>query len=189
MIQVSRRHTNGSIKYCRLHDLLHDLAMHEAREEKLVSIFSEAQYINRPTGLTRRASFQSCSPQFTEYIGQNTRSLLWFGRQFPKYSEFRLLRVLEIVGDFHDTKIMGIEGLIYLKYLGIRNCCRSTKRSSLVLLDSFGRLKNLQTLVLQGIKMECLLKSLWTIDSLRHVQFGHFSRVNGSESTTDLKNL
>ncbi|KAJ4813403.1 Disease resistance protein (CC-NBS-LRR class) family [Rhynchospora pubera] len=60
MIQVSSRHSIGSIKSCRLHDLLRDLGpMHHAEKENFVTVFPKPQGVNHPHRLVRRASLQS----------------------------------------------------------------------------------------------------------------------------------
>ncbi|KAJ4789538.1 Disease resistance family protein [Rhynchospora pubera] len=188
MIQVSSRSPNGSIKYCRVHDLLRDLAMHQAGKENFVTVFPQPQGINHLSKLaTRRASLQSCSPHLMESVGPYTRSLLWFGRNdsVPSYSEFKLLRVLEIVGVnmSHITNLKGLDKLIHLKYLGFRNCYQLNVSTS-----SFGRLKNLQTLDLRGTKMERSPTGLWTIGTLRHVLTGGWI-WSGPPSRVDLINL
>ncbi|KAJ3685402.1 hypothetical protein LUZ61_014566 [Rhynchospora tenuis] len=43
LVQVSSRNTDGSIKRCRVHDLVRDLAMHEGIKENFISVFSEPQ--------------------------------------------------------------------------------------------------------------------------------------------------
>ncbi|KAJ1691554.1 hypothetical protein LUZ63_015709 [Rhynchospora breviuscula] len=187
MIQVSSRSPNGSIKYCRVHDLLRDLAMHQAGKENFVTVFPQAQGINHPSKATRRASLQSCSPHLMESVGPYTRSLLWFGHNnsVPSYSEFKLLRVLEIVGVnmSHITNLKGLDKLIHLKYLGFKNCFQLNVSTS-----SFGRLKNLQTLDLRGTSMQQSPMGLWTIGTLRHVLTGKWS-CSGLPSRGDFINL
>ncbi|KAJ4807345.1 Disease resistance protein RPP8 [Rhynchospora pubera] len=189
MIQVSSRHANGSIKYCRVHDLLLDFAMHQAGKENFVTIFANPQDINHCDRATRRASLQSCGAQLTEYVGLKTRSLFLFdlkGNLLMSYSEFRLLRVLviEVVwSDEEIVKLRGIDRLIHLKYLGISNCG---------ILDmsecSLGRLKNLETVDIRRNNMiSNLTTDLWTIDTLKYVLCHEL--LPEIPSTADLRNL
>ncbi|KAJ3684327.1 hypothetical protein LUZ61_013491 [Rhynchospora tenuis] len=188
MIQVSSRHANGSIKYCRVHDLLRDFAMHQAGKENFITIFANRQDINHRDSTTRRASLQSCSVKLMEYVGPKTRSLFLFdlkGNLLMNYSEFRLLRVLviEVVWSEELVKFRGIDRLIHLKYLGISNCS---------ILDmsecSLGRLKNLETLDIRRNNMVSNLSTdLWTINTLKYVLCHEL--LPEIPSTADLRNL
>ncbi|KAJ4804890.1 Disease resistance protein (CC-NBS-LRR class) family protein [Rhynchospora pubera] len=170
MIQVSNRYPNGSLKYCRVHDILRDLAMHEARKEKFLTVFPKPVGVDKSGSTTRRASLLSECSKFIEHVDSSTRSLFWFGLRsdLPMYSVFRLLRVLEIVG-VDKIELSGIDRLIHLRYLGFRN------GSGLELPNdrSLGRLKNLETLDLRGTTIvrhdPVQLMGLWTIGTLRHV--------------------
>ncbi|KAJ4789396.1 Disease resistance family protein [Rhynchospora pubera] len=187
MVQVSRRYSNGSIKYFRVHDLLHDLAMHEARKVNFVTIFQKLPQGSHPDRVTRRVSIQAdqslddCS-EFIMYIGSNTRSLLWFDlrlRDPIHVIDFRLLRVLKIEGDADGYELRGLDGLIHLKYLEIRNF-RGLKLPSDFRWD---RLQNLETLI--GAWEE--QKGLWSIRTLPHtcVCFD----LDGPPVNADLRNL
>jgi len=61
MIQVSRRSIHGMIKYFQVHDLLRDLAIHEAEQENFGTIFSQASAseVKMPNRRIRRASIQT----------------------------------------------------------------------------------------------------------------------------------
>ncbi|KAJ4779398.1 Disease resistance family protein [Rhynchospora pubera] len=187
MIQVSNRYPNGSLKYCRVHDILRDLAMHEARKEKFLTVFPKPIGVDKSGSTTRRASLLSECSKFIEHVDSSTRSLFWFGQRsdLPMYSVFRLLRVLEIVG-VDKIELSGIDRLIHLRYLGFRN------GSGLELPNdrSLGRLKNLETLDLRGTTIvrhdPVQLMGLWTIGTLRHVMSGPYS---GPPPNSDFSNL
>ncbi|KAJ4780122.1 Disease resistance protein (CC-NBS-LRR class) family [Rhynchospora pubera] len=184
MVQVSKRHVNGSIKYCRVHDLLRDFAMHQAGKENFITVFTNPQNNNHCGRATRRASLQSCGPQFKEYVGLKTRSLFLFGLKhtLPKHSVFRLLRVL-LIEAMRIVDLKGIDRLIHLKYLGVR-CCETLKVSEC----SLGHLKNLETLHIRDTFEISILPDLWTINTLRHVlcNVGFLPEVPW---TADLPNL
>ncbi|KAJ4745272.1 Disease resistance protein RPP8 [Rhynchospora pubera] len=111
MIQVSSRHSIGSIKSCQLHDLLRDLAMHHAEKENFVTVLPKPQGVNHAHKVIRRASLQSkdCR-EFINYVdkNKNTRSLLCFGLALEMV-KFRLLRVVEI--ENAGITIAGLDGI------------------------------------------------------------------------------
>ncbi|KAJ1700688.1 hypothetical protein LUZ63_000467 [Rhynchospora breviuscula] len=197
MIQVSSRHSIGSIKSCRLHDLLRDLAMHHAEKENFVTVFPKSQGVNHPHIVVRRASLQSndCR-EFINYADKNTRSFLCFNqslllRDIPLETvKFRLLRVVEI--ENASIKMAGLDGLIHMKYLGLRDCNIIECPSKF----SWFCLKNLETLDCRGTNyfdpnIGIRLTDLWTIGTLRHVLFS-FTDTNpwkGLPSNADLTNL
>ncbi|KAJ1688972.1 hypothetical protein LUZ63_013127 [Rhynchospora breviuscula] len=199
MVQVSSRHVDGSIKYCRVHDILRDFAMHQAGKENFVTVFTaNPQDTNHRDRATRRASLQSCDHQFMEYVGPKTRSLFLFDLKSDLYdfSEFRLLRVLVIVSSGHGRgliELRGVDRLIHLKYLEVRNYLTDSSECS------FGRLKNLETLNFQRSQwistfycernqrwISNLQTDLWTITALRHVIS---DLLYEAPSTADLGNL
>jgi hypothetical protein len=189
MIQVSSRSTRGMIKYFQVHDLLRDLAIHEAEQENFVTIFSQASALDfkKPNGRIRRASIQDrdqINTQFMKYLGASTRSLLLFMSEKREVrlqcSNFRLLKVLELVS-VDDFILKSSHGLIHLKYLGIRNS--KIKISSL----SFHCMRNLETLNVDYNKPGASnVNALWRIATLRHV---HCGGIIGPISTPAVSNL
>ncbi|XP_078159673.1 putative disease resistance RPP13-like protein 3 [Carex rostrata] len=196
MIQVSRRSTYGLIKRFRVHDLLRDLAMHEAREQNLLTVFAQASDVNQPNREIRRASLQyhvqpqQKNPQFMEYLGPNIRSLLLFGlgfstkTQMPKFSNFRLLKVLDLVDvrNYGGDLVKEFEKLIHLKYLRFRRC--DINFSSF----SFHRMKTLETLDFRRTDIEYRINLSWTSSTLRHVRCDA-GALELPNSTVDLRNL
>lgn len=73
IIQASSRSKDGLIKWCKVRDHLRYLAMHHAKQENFVTIFSKASDDNTPNREIQRASFQSYGLQLTEYVGPNAR--------------------------------------------------------------------------------------------------------------------
>ncbi|KAJ1685116.1 hypothetical protein LUZ63_016506 [Rhynchospora breviuscula] len=208
MVQVSSRCPNGSIKSFRVHDLLRDLAMHEAGNENFISVFPEAQGDNHRNKVSRRVSVQSddCR-EFMKYIDTKTRSLLVFRADVfssieysVEMAEFKLLRVIEIAG-LERIELRGFDRLIHLKYLAFINCARVKLPNDF----SLGRSKNLETLHLRINRLSHLLSSLslWTIGTLKHViykglplafiKFRPLDRIYGPTmgppSNADLPNL
>ncbi|KAJ4788031.1 Nbs-lrr resistance protein [Rhynchospora pubera] len=187
LVQVSSRHANGSLKDCRLHDLLRDLAIHEGMKENFVLVFPKPHdNVSHLDRVTRRASLQSNCAEFIEYVSPTTRSLFWFGqgKDIPMYSEFKLLRILIIV-NVSEIELRGLDRLIHLKYLGIRYCSRLKFSNDC----SLGRLKNLETLDLRETFLSNDIPiGLWTIGTLRHAKCGT-RLVRGPSASADLRNL
>ncbi|XP_078150602.1 disease resistance protein RPP13-like [Carex rostrata] len=148
LIQVTKKSWNGYCKYCSMHDLLRDLAIHKAKEENFFTVFSKAEEnVNQLAARKpRRAALQFCTLTEDGVYSENTCSLLCFGeevrgvrnnngfRLFPvskvcgfsklNYSCFSLLRVLTLqnVDMTKFTPRQWPKGLIHLTYLGLREC-------------------------------------------------------------------
>ncbi|XP_078173287.1 putative disease resistance RPP13-like protein 3 [Carex rostrata] len=136
LIQVTVKSWNGCCKYCSMHDLLRDLAIREAEEEKFFTVFSNVQDCNHlDARKPRRAALQFCSPTKDGVYSENTRALLCFsfhqryssinnGFILLNYSGLRLLRVLTIehvdMRNFNSSK--WLKDMIHLRYLGFRYC-------------------------------------------------------------------
>ncbi|KAJ4809932.1 Disease resistance protein (CC-NBS-LRR class) family [Rhynchospora pubera] len=165
------------LRTCRVHDLLRELAMHEARKINFVTIFGNPQDVNHSHRVTRRASIQSDGDEFIKHIGPKTRSLLLFSNyrmidhcriiNSLNFPEFRLLRILEIE-KVSDMELRELDQLIHLKYVAIKNC----HNFKLHIESSLGRLKNLETFDLRETSLSGDFDQvgLWTIGTLRHVR-------------------
>jgi hypothetical protein len=169
MIQVIEKSWNGHCKYCSIHDLLRDVAIHEAKEDKFFTVLLKKEdYRQRAASVARRASLLYTSS--TEYsIGSpSMRSLLCFGQTVLNYKGFRLLKVITIEGvDLANVEItceVWLEGLIHLRYLGFRYCEELPYGLGSV---SFNSLKNLETLDFKGTHLSKLNPSVWQIPTLR----------------------
>lgn len=192
MIQVSMRFCNGSIKHCRIHDLLRDLAIEKAKENSFLRIISN-QSGSCGSNAIRRAALHCSCPNIREHTGLNLRSLLYFGES-PNIASFRLLKVLSEMTK--DDIIRPIEGGIFkeltqLRYLGICSCYRFFG-ADVELWKSISHLKNLHTLDVPNVhRFTCdhtpIPDCIWDIKTLRHVIVPEHTL--GPPSTTDLPNL
>ncbi|KAJ4769940.1 Disease resistance protein RPP8 [Rhynchospora pubera] len=204
MVQEAVRSPSGLIKYFKVHDIIRELAIKLAREKNFHTVLPKAKGVHQSDSAYRRVLLESCSTEFMKYVGkmsQKTRSLIWFGQEnnlvhcfqkkennLPKFAEFRLLTVLEIVNiKISSTELKGLERLIHLKYLGFKDCeyieidCRCFS----------GRMKNLETLHLRKIYLTDRKPptNIWTIDTLRHVYVDEFYAVPILPTEGDLSNL
>ncbi|KAJ1704207.1 hypothetical protein LUZ63_003986 [Rhynchospora breviuscula] len=188
LVQVIEKSRMGNCKICSVHDLVRDMAIHEAREENFFTVFmKEDDEIQFSTQKVRRAMLQCGHPTNFGIHSTNVRSLLLFRPYKYELNNrgFRLLKVLSIEGvDFGDIKNIHkswLEGLIHLRYLGFRYCSWLPLE---YLRISFSNLKNLETVDLKGTSFCPLgicatlhflwqgnyyLHSLWKVPSLRHV--------------------
>ncbi|XP_078159340.1 disease resistance protein RPP13-like [Carex rostrata] len=133
LIQVTKKSWNGYCKYCSVHDLLRDLAIRKAKDEKFFTVFSKEEDVNNlAASKPCRAALQFCTPKENDIYSENTHSLLCFGRisshdsgfGLLNYIGFGLLRVLtmESIDMTTFTRRQWSKGLIHLRYLGLREC-------------------------------------------------------------------
>lgn len=158
-----------------MHDLLRDLAIHEAKETNFFTVYSkEEDGSHLAAKPTRRVALQFCTLTTTHDIqSKHTRSLLFFGKCITKFHGLKLLRVLTLervrLSEKEAIYEGGLEGLINLRYLGFRYCELPQRFFEF----SFSSLKNLETLDLKETKVsynnQSTGYSLWQIPTLRHV--------------------
>ncbi|KAL0287571.1 UNVERIFIED_CONTAM: Disease resistance protein RPP13 [Sesamum angustifolium] len=102
LVLVTRRKSNGKIKGCSVHDLVRDLCIRKAREEKFL-LYATDRYVDRvlpkPIKDQRRLSIpRSTMILFQNIYSPTIRTALYFQhcRLFPSSLKgFRLLRVLD----------------------------------------------------------------------------------------------
>ncbi|KAF2307786.1 hypothetical protein GH714_031717 [Hevea brasiliensis] len=181
MVQVVEWRYDGRIKTCRIHDLLRDLAMSEAKECKFLEILDgdtfhsmiRARRIAVHTSLHMHMSLRHPNPHL--------RSLLRFTRspeslwrcQWTYISDYhKLLRVLDLQGAAVHILPKETRELIHLRHLGLRNT--GLKRFSF----SINNLSKLQTLDIRATKISRIPYEIWEIESLRHLYF-HRTAITG----------
>ncbi|KAJ9184698.1 hypothetical protein P3X46_004400 [Hevea brasiliensis] len=181
MVQVVERRYDGRIKTCRIHDLLRDLAMSEAKECKFLEILDgdtfhsmiRARRIAVHTSLHMYMSLRHPNPHL--------RSLLRFTRspeslwrcQWTYISDYhKLLRVLDLHGAAVHILPKETRELIHLRHLGLRNT--GLKRFSF----SINNLSKRQTLDIRATKISRIPYEIWEIESLRHLYF-HRTAITG----------
>ncbi|KAL0376421.1 UNVERIFIED_CONTAM: putative disease resistance RPP13-like protein 3 [Sesamum calycinum] len=177
LLMVRERKSNGKAKSYSIHDLLRDLCVKKAGEDKFLHVKNQ-QVHNVPKGLfcfPRRVSvhpsyrirdvygsleFMSLVRSFL-CIGLASRAIL-----SPVFFALRLLRVLELWDiEFHQfpTEILELVNLRYLAF-----SCNS------VLPSAVSRLWNLQTLIVRSsIDFNILPSEIWEMQHLRHFKFSN----------------
>ncbi|KAJ3684771.1 hypothetical protein LUZ61_013935 [Rhynchospora tenuis] len=209
LLQSAEKSWNGNCKRCLMHDLVREMAIHEAREENFFTVFSKAEDDGCQLAVkkVRRATLQYKPPTNFDIRSTDIRSLLVFGIYKFKNRGFRLLRVLCIERfNFHHYEIFHqgwLEGLTHLRYLGFRYCDVPLQFKFL----SFSSLKNLETvdfkrtsfhssnLVADTFNSLCrpivghVFHSLWKLPSLRHAIFGFRMAPPLPSKADHLKNI
>lgn len=183
MIQVmSPKYCGGSMKICRVHDLLRDLAIYEAKKDRFMDTCignncNSSLTQNRTRRIALGSSKISENKQCFCSLGTSPklRSLLLFNQSHGEFHNFaflgkiKLLRVLDLEGAAYGISIPEeIRKLIFLRYLGLRDNGISSLPSSI------GELVNLQTLDTGGSysPLTRLPKSLWKLKNIRHLYLG-----------------
>ncbi|KAK4405536.1 putative late blight resistance proteinR1B-12 [Sesamum angolense] len=181
LLMVRERKSNGKAKNYSIHDLLRDLCVKKAAQDKFLHV-KNRQVHNVPEGSSyfpRRVSVHQ-SYRITDVYGSTefmslVRSFLCIGLASrvilsPVFSALRLLRVLDVLHiEFHQfpTEILGLVNLHYLAF-----SCNSDLPSAI------SRLWNLQTLIVRSSLLYMYLPSeIWEMPELRHIKFKK-TRIN-----------
>ncbi|KAL0348644.1 UNVERIFIED_CONTAM: Late blight resistance protein R1-A [Sesamum angustifolium] len=181
LLMVRERKSNGKAKNYSIHDLLRDLCVKKAAQDKFLHV-KNRQVHNVPEGSSyfpRRVSVHQ-SYRIRDVYGSTefmslVRSFLCIGLASrvilsPVFSALRLLRVLDVLHiEFHQfpTEILGLVNLRYLAF-----SCNSDLPSAI------SRLWNLQTLIVRSSLFYMYLPSeIWEMPELRHIKFKK-TRIN-----------
>ncbi|KAH7689167.1 P-loop containing nucleoside triphosphate hydrolase protein [Dioscorea alata] len=174
LIQVTEYNYIDSIKYCRIHDLLRDMCILEAKESRFLEIYKNDTVNCETTANATRRLIIINKIEILNYSNSNLRGLFYknntgnfwlplsFIAQKGQLGRFKLLRVLCL--ETHDISEFPteIKSLIHLRYLYLMGIFVKEVPSWI------GHLRNLQTFVVDSIKLEKIPNSLWTIGNLRH---------------------
>ncbi|KAK4427733.1 putative late blight resistance proteinR1A-10 [Sesamum alatum] len=181
LIEVRRRKHNGEIKTLIIHDMLRELCLKKAQDEKFLQIMNSHSHVFlQDRNNQRRVSIHSDSLlPLTVVHDPYLRSLLYCcdlhssNRLVSFIVSFKLLKVLDALTIRFSEFPIGILELVHLRYLAF---CHS---SNLWLTASIRKLQNLQTLViiLRDTRMLhqddtlYLPSSIWKMPQLRHLLF------------------
>ncbi|XP_058068504.1 putative disease resistance protein At1g50180 [Magnolia sinica] len=178
LIQVAKRDSIGGVKSCCIHDLLRELSISKAKEDKFLDVHCGD---SNPLSISkaRRLAIHHATSKYTSlnHANPHLRSVLclaldsgWLGKKQEEYlyRGFNLLRVLHL--DVSYTEILPqlpneIGKLIHLRYLGFKVNASIT----LSLPSSISNLCNLETLHIEGSSIIYMPNSIWTMRQLRHV--------------------
>ncbi|KAJ4804036.1 Disease resistance protein (CC-NBS-LRR class) family [Rhynchospora pubera] len=199
MIQVSHRDFDGSITFCRIHDLLHSLAIQKAKDDNFLMVCSKSEDLQNCGQMRRLAihgsSWDSKGKESEELYyniasaSPNLRSLFSWER-IPKIAELMHLRVLCTMSIHTDTENHEKFGrLSLLRYVQPMLWVES-KKDIQNFQKFIGGMKFLQTLDLRGSMISGDLPDcLWHVKTLRHVLLDWEQHSSGPLPSVDLVNL
>ncbi|KAI3843589.1 hypothetical protein MKX03_013951 [Papaver bracteatum] len=131
LIQVGKRRSDGRVKTCHIHGILHGISVSESTEDEFSQTYGSIAEFNRKQNNSRRVAV-CCNEQNEQYLSrsQNTRirSLMCHGDvHFPEskyfsclFGGFKSLRVLEFYGYTGIISLPKEVGeLILLRYLSL----------------------------------------------------------------------
>ncbi|KAL0335575.1 UNVERIFIED_CONTAM: putative late blight resistance proteinR1A-10 [Sesamum radiatum] len=178
LVEVRRRNRNGEIKSIVIHDMLRELCLQKAQDEKFLQLMNSDHHVF-PQGRNnqRRVSilFNTFNHAvFTVVHDSFLHSLLCFRHYRTNFKSviFRLLKVLDALTMTFDEFPIGIVELVHLRYIAL--CLGGEGR----LPESICKLWNLQTLVvyrrdLDDLKSDILYlpSNILKMPQLRHLLF------------------
>ncbi|XP_058114398.1 disease resistance protein RPM1-like [Magnolia sinica] len=164
----------GELIACQVHYLMRDIAIHMFKKEEFAAILKNER--NTFEEMPRRLAIQNTAISIPGTMSElNPRSLLVFNdNKFPSsslctmFSEFKLLRVLDLEGTKIKIFPNEVGSLIHLRYLSLRR----TQIKELP--DSLRRLHNLQTLDVRDSQMKGLPTGIEMLLKLRHLLLRKF---------------
>ncbi|RWR76927.1 Disease resistance protein [Cinnamomum micranthum f. kanehirae] len=186
MIQVARKRSNGSVSTCRIHDLLRDLSMSEARQVNFFGIYGDNDATSSSSSLRRVALHLNVDEhEIINCSAATLRSMLCFSDSSFRLSRLlkrggKLLRVLHVdIADLQENNLPNEIGeevhLRYLKVNGIQSLPSSLKR-----------LSNLQVIILSG--GGTLPSAIWDLERLRHL-YAYQWDIDGHPRLSNFRNL
>ncbi|KAJ3708331.1 hypothetical protein LUZ61_012036 [Rhynchospora tenuis] len=200
MIQVSKRDFDGSIKSCRIHDVMHDLAIHKAKEDNFLMVFPTVDDVKNCSH-TRRLAIHDTRPLRIQSCGELTasaypklRSLIYYG-QLPNISQLMRLKVLsnlrvmrlKVLSNLTDVMQSGSDYKPYLfgrlsqlRYVEVGLHVGEEDKHNFGKFISGNRF-------LQTIDTRELPDSIWQIKTLRHVSVHQW--ISGPPPSIELTNL
>ncbi|CAO1946174.1 unnamed protein product [Urochloa humidicola] len=167
MIEVSVASSSGRVKACRVHDLLHDLAI-SLSENGNFSVICRDRCASTSV---RRISLQTSNASFRKEHKKRLRSVFMFSNSAPAVMKgkivaksFALVRIL----DLEDAKVLKlpkeIGGLLHLRYLGLRGT--EVKKLPITL----QKLYHLQTLDIRKTRIKIIAFQIKCLRNLRHLE-------------------
>ncbi|KAL3498974.1 hypothetical protein ACH5RR_041706 [Cinchona calisaya] len=182
LVMVEKRGSIGGVKFCKIHDVIHDFSVAKAREDNFLQLLRGGNelFIFHEIGIVRRLCIYSKGKDFEKarLFCPRVRSLICFGLDhnltlYPSgfshvFRIFRLLKVLDMYQiDLCDIFPREIELLILLRFLSLRVSVKSIP-------PSIANLLYLETFLLRGFggsgTIGLLPDTIWKMKNLRHLR-------------------
>ncbi|VAH99269.1 unnamed protein product [Triticum turgidum subsp. durum] len=183
MIQPSRVNIEGSIKSCRVHDIMRDVMVSISREENFVSLMGN-DITNKVGEKARHIAYHGSKCSKMHMDQSHVRSLSVFGGRPVKpptslcSSQLKMLRVLDLQNaQFVVTQkdINNIWLFHHLMYVNIR-CLRGYPKIH-ALPTSIGKQKGLQVLDLRDTRITTIPTEICKLQNLRSLRCSKSSSV------------
>ncbi|CAN6371454.1 unnamed protein product [Urochloa humidicola] len=169
LLQVEEYDELGRVNTCKMHDIVRDLALSIAKDEKFSSANDQAAMIQMDQEVRRLSLCRWNDSDAPTARLPHLRTLFSLDGAISTrmlasiFSESSYLTVLELQ-DSEITEVPGsIGNLFNLRYIGLR---RTSVKS---LPECIGSLSNLQTLDIKQTKIEKLPRSIVMVKKLRHL--------------------
>ncbi|XP_057773793.1 putative late blight resistance protein homolog R1A-10 [Salvia miltiorrhiza] len=195
LLTVRQNKYNGKPKSYGIHDLLRDLSIRKAKQEKFLHVTAPVPTratLHGPRRLSAHLHLRF--RHLSDFSFSTTRSFIWHdSNSFEFLSGFfrgsRLVRVLDVVGVSESLKFVPkILQLVNLRYLAL-----SSSRSQILPTCEVSRFRNLQTLIVVGdMGVVDIPSEIWEMPELRCLKLkgstmrysgGRISSVRGKMQT------
>ncbi|KAK6125556.1 hypothetical protein DH2020_040702 [Rehmannia glutinosa] len=178
LVIVAERRSDGGVKACVIHDLLHDLCLKRSEEEN----FLQSVKINNAIYVKghRTESLQNSITTFRQYVPAYHGGFLGF----PFYvRSMKLLRVLDFNSMIISARLVGIEFMVQLRYLVIND-----------LSASIGSLVNLEYLHVDSTvgavtKIPCIILKMLKLRYIHVTPRAIYAEDCSSSQTNNLQSL
>ncbi|KAH6769047.1 hypothetical protein C2S51_014383 [Perilla frutescens var. frutescens] len=168
LVLVTRNRSNGEALSYGMHDILRDLCMRKAGEEKFLHVKKERGDVRLDK--VRRVSIQTSYGMEEDLDAMSlARSLIYTGRVMSAvipsllFLVLRLVRVLDVYGMQFEEFPTEMLQLVNLRYLAFSCNCKSD------IPRDISRLLNLQTLIAR-LRGGRLPSEIWKMSELRHLK-------------------
>uniref|UniRef100_A0A7N0V9K3 Uncharacterized protein n=1 Tax=Kalanchoe fedtschenkoi TaxID=63787 RepID=A0A7N0V9K3_KALFE len=181
LIMISKRKSDGSIKSCRIHDLLRDLCIKEAERCHLYKVNADGASQNAEEGIRRLTNHKSYSiTPLPSALYKGLRTLL----DFSTDNSSNLRSAYEHLSDRRKAPIR-TKNLILLRYLKVHLIGRMNLSESFILTRT-SKTSNLQVLNLENRHQTTNLpKGIWKLKFLRHIYVRKMATMPGAQSSHD----
>lgn len=167
--------TDGTVKTCQVHDMIHEFIVHKCREESFINVVGGHWMVPEAVNKVRRLSLHTTDHVQEEIEGMNlsrVRSVTVFAssQKFPfRYFKFRIVQVLDLEGcrGLKRHHIKQVSEMIILKILSLR------KTDIDRLPSTIGRLVYLETLDIRETNVSVLPKSVIGLHRLSNLLGGN----------------